>query len=86
MFSYSERPNTQAQRKLTDDVPDEVKKRRLQELLSKCNTPFEKPRTRGKAHKVLVEGVSKKSEDELFNETPKIVGIPKENYEAGTMF
>ena len=87
MFSYSERPNTQAQRKLTDDVPNEVKKRRLQEIIKKQmqHSLLRNQEQVGKAHKVLVEGVSKKSEDELFgrNSQNSVVVFPKENYEAG---
>lgn len=87
MFSYSERPNTQAQRKLKDDVPEEIKKRRLQEIIKKQmkHSLIRNQEQIGKTHKVLVEGVSKKSENELFgrNSQNSVVVFPKENYQAG---
>ena len=87
MFSYSERPNTQAQRKLEDDVPEDVKKRRLQEIIEKQmgHSLIRNKNHVGKTHKVLVEGVSKKSKDELFgrNTQNTVIVFPKENYKIG---
>jgi tRNA-2-methylthio-N6-dimethylallyladenosine synthase len=87
MFSYSERPNTQAQRKFEDDVPAEVKKRRLQEIIDKQmgHSLIRNQNHVGKTHKVLVEGVSKKSKEELFgrNTQNTVVVFPKENYRIG---
>lgn len=87
MFSYSERPNTQAQRKLEDDVPEDVKKRRLQEIIEKQmgHSLIRNKNHVGKTHKVLVEGVSKKSKDELFgrNTQNAVIVFPKENYKIG---
>ena len=87
MFNYSERPNTQAQRKLEDDIPDKVKKRRLKEIidLQMQHSRFRNQEHVGKVHKILVEGVSKKSDKELFgrNTQNTVVVFPKENYEAG---
>ena len=63
MFKYSERPNTLAQRKFEDDVPEEVKQRRLSEIIAlQQEHSFEQlKKDIGKTYKVLVEGVSKKS-------------------------
>ena len=87
MFSYSERPNTQAQRKLNADVSAETKKRRLQEIIE-LQMKHSLIRTKeqvGKTHKVLVEGVSKKSKEELYgrNSQNTVVVFPKENYKPG---
>ncbi len=87
MFSYSERPNTQAQRKFEDDVPVDVKKRRLQEIIDKQmgHSLIRNQNHVGKTHKVLVEGVSKKSKEELFgrNTQNTVVVFPKEDYKIG---
>jgi tRNA-2-methylthio-N6-dimethylallyladenosine synthase len=87
MFSYSERPNTQAQRKLNDNVSAKTKKRRLQEIIE-LQMKHSLIRTKeqvGKTHKVLVEGVSKKSKEELYgrNSQNTVVVFPKENYKPG---
>lgn len=87
MFNYSERPNTQAQRKLEDDVPEKVKKRRLTEIinLQQTHALYRAEQQVGKTHKILVEGVSKKSEEELFgrNSQNTVVVFPRENYKPG---
>lgn len=87
MFNYSERPNTQAQRKLEDDITDEVKKRRLKEIidLQMQHSYFRNKEHVGRVHKILVEGVSKKSDDELYgrNTQNTVVVFPRENYKAG---
>ena len=87
MFNYSERPNTQAQRKLEDDIPDDVKKRRLKEIidLQMQHSHFRNQEHVGKVHKILVEGVSKKSDKELFgrNTQNTVVVFPREKFEAG---
>jgi len=87
MFSYSERPNTQAQRKFEDDIPAEVKKSRLQEIIDKQmgHSLIRNQNHVGKTHKVLVEGVSKKSKEELFgrNTQNTVVVFPKEDYKIG---
>ena len=81
MFSYSERPNTQAQRKL-DDVPKEIKKRRLQEIidLQMKHSLIRNKEQIGKSHIVLVEGVSKKSKQELYgrNSQNTVIVFPKD--------
>lgn len=87
MFSYSERPNTLAQRKLKDDVPEDVKKRRLAEIITLQNKhSLERNQGYvGKTFQVLVEGVSKKSADELQGRTPQntVAVFPKEHYNIG---
>ncbi|MDG2425290.1 MAG: tRNA (N6-isopentenyl adenosine(37)-C2)-methylthiotransferase MiaB [Flavobacteriales bacterium] len=68
MFNYSERPRTLAERKYEDDVPNEVKSRRLQEII-KLQSGHAGERTAaqvGRIYRVLAEGVSRKSENELF--------------------
>lgn len=87
MFKYSERPNTLAQRKYEDDVPEEVKQRRLEEVIAKQQEHSweNNKKDLGKIKEVLVEGVSKKSDEELYGRTSQntVVVFPKENYKAG---
>jgi tRNA-2-methylthio-N6-dimethylallyladenosine synthase len=87
MFHYSERPGTLAARKLTDDVPTEVKKRRLNEIISKQNNHslMRNRKEIGKNHKVLIEGPSRRSADHLQGRTSsnKVVVFPKEHFEKG---
>lgn len=87
MFFYSERPKTLAERKLDDDVPLEIKKRRLQEVIGGQREMALKHNKDavGKKYKVLVEGFSKKSEEFLFgrNSRNAVIVFPKEKYKAG---
>ena len=87
MYFYSERPGTLAARRFEDDVPEEVKKRRLQEMvdLHRNNTLESMQRDVGKTCKVLVEGFSKKTEDDLQgrNDQNKVVVFPKGNFRKG---
>lgn len=71
MFKYSERPRTLAQRKYEDDVPEEVKSRRLQEIIAQqMDIAQERTKERvGKTYKVLVEGLSKRSDEQFFGRT-----------------
>ncbi|MNL54962.1 (Dimethylallyl)adenosine tRNA methylthiotransferase MiaB [compost metagenome] len=66
-FSYSERPGTLAARKLADDIPEEVKKRRLAEILLKQQQTslFRLQQFVGKTVRILVEGTSKKSDKDF---------------------
>ena len=84
MFFYSERPGTLAERRYTDDVPLEVKKRRLQEIVEVQNRlSFESNKKDiGKTFKVLIEGDSKKNEKEWKgrNSQNKVIVFPKENH------
>lgn len=87
MFAYSERPGTMAARKLPDDVPAEVKKRRLSEIIT-LQREHSYVRTRqhlGKTEEVLIEGNSKKSERDWMgrNSQNTVVVFPKENYKVG---
>lgn len=81
MFKYSERPNTYAQRNLPDDVPEEVKTKRLQEIIDLQNqlSAESKQKDIGKTFEVLVEGYSKKSNEFLFgrNSQNKVIVFPK---------
>lgn len=87
MYFYSERPGTLAARRFEDDVPLEVKKRRLQEMidLHRMHSLQSMQRDVGKTFKVLVEGVSKKSETDLFgrNDQNKVVVFPKGDLKVG---
>ncbi|PSR53163.1 tRNA (N6-isopentenyl adenosine(37)-C2)-methylthiotransferase MiaB [Adhaeribacter arboris] len=87
MFYYSERPGTLAARKLQDDVPLEVKKRRLAEVIEK-QRQLSLQRNQlalNQIHRVLVEGFSKKSTEYLSgrNDQNKVVVFPKKNYQKG---
>jgi tRNA-2-methylthio-N6-dimethylallyladenosine synthase len=71
MFKYSERPGTYASKHLKDDVPEEEKIRRLNELIALQNELSAESNARcvGKTFEVLVEGVSKRSHEQLFGRT-----------------
>ncbi len=81
MFKYSERPKTLAARKYPDDVPEEVKGRRLHEIieLQKRKSAERMAGYVGQVHEVLLEGVSKRSEEHLFgrNSQNSIVIVPR---------
>ena len=81
MFFYSERPGTPAAKKLEDDVPDEVKKRRLAEIVElQRNISLEhNQKDVGKVFKVLIEGDSKRSPDDFKgrNSQNKMLVFPK---------
>jgi tRNA-2-methylthio-N6-dimethylallyladenosine synthase len=68
MFKYSERPKTLAERRYKDDIPEEVKNRRLTEIVNLQQTLSAKKTNAavGKIHRVLIEGISKKSTEQLF--------------------
>ncbi len=88
MFRYSERPGTPAERSFTDDVPEDVKKRRLEEIigLQRKLSHESNKRDTGKVFEVLVEGVSRKSEKNLMgrNSQNKVVVFKDEGWEPGT--
>jgi tRNA-2-methylthio-N6-dimethylallyladenosine synthase len=83
MFFYSERPGTLAARRYQDDVPESVKKRRLQEIVEKQNqlSLLSNQRDLGKIFTVLIEGNSKKNEMEWKgrNSQNKMIVFPKSN-------
>ncbi|HNJ29354.1 MAG TPA: MiaB/RimO family radical SAM methylthiotransferase, partial [Ferruginibacter sp.] len=87
LYFYSERPGTLAARRFTDDVPEEVKKRRLQELidLHRIHSLESMQKDVGKTFRVLIEGTSKKNEQELFgrNDQNKVIVFPREQYTKG---
>jgi len=87
MFKYSERPDTFAAEKLEDDVPEEVKSRRLNEIIelqAKLSLQSKKGDV-GQSYEVLVEGISKKSADQLYGRTSqnKVVVFPKGKLRPG---
>lgn len=88
MFIYSERPGTLAAKKYKDDIAEEVKKRRLNEIIEKQRLhSLERNKLDvGKVHKVLVEGFSKRSNDFLQgrNTANKVVVFPKGNHTKGS--
>ncbi|WP_143309303.1 tRNA (N6-isopentenyl adenosine(37)-C2)-methylthiotransferase MiaB [Chitinophaga vietnamensis] len=87
MYFYSERPGTLAARRFQDDVPEEVKKRRLAEVveLHRSHSLESMQQDVGKTFKVLVEGTSKRSDADLFgrNDQNKVIVFPKEHYQKG---
>ncbi|MBQ0116811.1 MAG: tRNA (N6-isopentenyl adenosine(37)-C2)-methylthiotransferase MiaB [Flavobacterium sp.] len=87
MFAYSERPGTLAARKLEDDVPEEVKKRRLQEIVDlQQDIAYQRTaRFVGQTVEVLIEKSSKRSDLHWSgrNNQNTVVVFPKENYKVG---
>jgi len=83
MFAYSERPGTLAAKKLKDDIPEEIKKQRLSEIirLQRQLSYMHNLKDVGQTYKVLIEGNSKKSEDEFKgrNSQNKMIIFPKNN-------
>ncbi len=87
MFAYSERPGTLAARKILDDVPEEVKKRRLAEIidLQQKHSLMRTQEKIGQVCEVLIEGNSKKSDAQWMgrNTQNTVVVFPKEHYKVG---
>ena len=87
MFQYSERPNTKAARLYSDDVLPAIKTARLNEIIALQNRLSLKSHQRdiGKTVCALVEGVSKRSDEELFGRTSqnKVVVFPKKQHRIG---
>ncbi len=87
MFKYSERPKTLAERKFEDDVPEEVKQKRLEEIIEiqTANSLRRNQACLGKTYEVLIEGVSKKSDKQLFGRTSQnaVVIFDREDYKPG---
>jgi tRNA-2-methylthio-N6-dimethylallyladenosine synthase len=83
MFFYSERPGTLAAKRYKDDIPEAIKKRRLQEIVEKQNQLSKESYLKdiGKVFKVLIEGESKRSTDQWMgrNSQNKVVVFPKES-------
>ena len=87
MFFYSERPGTLAEKKYKDDVPELIKKKRLDEIIAKQgeHSLLRNKKDIGKVHRVLIEGNSKRSEAHLQgrNTANKVVVFPREKYKKG---
>ena len=83
MYFYSERPGTLAAKRYTDDIPEEIKKRRLQEIVDVQWTLSNESNKKdvGKTFEVLIEGNSKKSDQDWMgrNSQNKVIVFPKEN-------
>ncbi|NMW20277.1 MAG: tRNA (N6-isopentenyl adenosine(37)-C2)-methylthiotransferase MiaB [Chlorobiaceae bacterium] len=87
MFFYSERPGTLAARTLEDDIPEAVKKRRLQEIIDLQNSISDKhyQDTVGTVVEVLAESESRRSSEQLMGrtDTNRVVVFEREHYQAG---
>ncbi len=87
MYAYSERPGTMAARKLADDVPEAIKKRRLAEViaLQRKHSLFRTQQHVGKIQEILIEGPSKKSANHWMgrNSQNTVAVFPKEHYKVG---
>jgi len=87
MFAYSERERTFAHRKYEDNVPEEIKKRRLTEIITQqMNIQEERNKQEaGNRHLVLVEGTSKRSDEQLSGrtDTNKMVVFDRKNFKKG---
>jgi tRNA-2-methylthio-N6-dimethylallyladenosine synthase len=87
MFKYSERPDTLAAKKYEDDVPEEIKSRRLTEIINLQQALSHKNNQEdvGKVFEVLVEGPSKKTNNDLSgrNSQNKVVVFPKKDFKTG---
>ena len=87
MFAYSERPGTLAERKMEDNIPEAVKKRRLTEIIEiqQKHSLYRTQQHVGKIEEVLIEGPSKKSDAHWMgrNSQNTVVVFPKENYQVG---
>jgi len=88
MYKYSERPKTLAERRFEDDVPDDVKGKRLEEIINKQlkHSLILNERQIGSIHKVLIEGNSKRSTEDYCGRTGgnKMVIFPKSSVEKGS--
>ena len=87
MFKYSERPGTFASKHLPDDIPEETKIRRLNELIELQNQLSAESNAKdiGKTFEVLAEGISKRSKEQLFGRTEqnKVVVFDRGNHRIG---
>lgn len=87
MFKYSERSGTMSAKRFKDDIPDEVKTRRLEEIIALQGelSLISNKRDIGKTFRVLIEGVSKRSADQLYgrNSQNKVIIFPKGDHKIG---
>lgn len=89
MFKYSERPGTYAAKRLEDNIPEEVKVRRLQEIINLQNELSAESNKKdiGKTFEVLIEGFSKRSKEQLFGRSSqnKVIIFDKGNHRIGEL-
>lgn len=87
MFKYSERGGTMSAKRFQDDIPDEEKTRRLEEIIALQGelSLASNQRDVGKSFRVLIEGTSKRSADQLYgrNSQNKVIIFPKGNHQIG---
>ncbi len=87
MFKYSERPGTYASKHFPDNIPEETKVRRLNELIALQNELSRESNQRciGKEYEILIEGVSKRSREQLYGRTEqnKVVIVDRGNHHVG---
>ncbi len=87
MFKYSERPGTRAARKYKDDIPEEIKIKRLNEIISLQNklSAISKKQDVGRIFEVLIEDFSKRSQDNLSGRTSqnKVAVFPGDGHKKG---
>lgn len=87
MFKYSERPGTYASKHLKDDISEEIKVKRLEEIINLQNqlSLESNKKTIGKTYEVLVEGVSKRSRDDFYGRTEqnRVVVFPRGGHRIG---
>ena len=87
MFKYSERPNTPAERKMIDNVTANVKQKRLAEIIKKQteHSLYNMKKRVGNTYKVLIEGLSKKSQEYFVGRTSHNASVvfKKEHYKIG---
>jgi tRNA-2-methylthio-N6-dimethylallyladenosine synthase len=87
MYAYNERPGTSAAKKYADDISEETKKRRLQEVIDmhRGHTLLRNKENVGQTYEILIEGVSSKSDEHLYgrNTHNKVVIVPKGNLQLG---
>ncbi len=87
MFKFSMRPDTYAAKHLQDDIPDEVKTRRLEEIIALQGEIALENNTKeiGKVYEVLVEGVSHRSDKQLFgrNSQNKVIVFDRQDFQPG---
>lgn len=89
MFKYSERPGTKAYKTMEDNVPEDVKARRLEEIIAtqtQISVELNQAET-GKTYEVLVEGISKRSREQFYgrNEQNKVIVFDRKNYRIGDL-
>jgi len=89
MFKYSERPGTYASNHLPDNIPEDVKIARLNEIIEEQNklSAISNQNDVGREFEVLAEGVSKRSKEQLFGRTQqnKVVVFPRSNHKTGDL-